>query len=238
MILFVLLAQPSSQGDTNVTLDDERLKDDVPKGLQKVELDLDDALFLEFEDKEEPATPPEPAEDVDPLASEAKHTADRAEEKPIWQRAWFLGIIGILFLLAGGIGTYVLTKAPVVVPSVTETAAPEPEPEETKPEETSHPERQFSLKPFVVEYQQGSKTRFLTYTFAIPYSNSILHHELETRTIHVRDAVYRQLKNSDLAFLDNPDNAEKVKNSTIAVINTVLQTGQISSIHIAEYVVH
>ena len=50
MILLILLAQPSPPGDANVALDDERLQDVVPKGLQKVELDLDDALFLEFEE--------------------------------------------------------------------------------------------------------------------------------------------------------------------------------------------
>jgi flagellar protein FliL len=72
MILFILLAQISPEGDKNVALDDERLQDSVPKGLQKVELDLDDALFLEFEEKEEEAeaTPveslPEPEEAAPP----------------------------------------------------------------------------------------------------------------------------------------------------------------------------
>ena len=95
MILPVLLAQPSSPEDSKVNLDRGGLREDIPRGLQKVELDLDDALFLEFEDKEEPApqslpAPQEEEETVQPVT------------RPFWKNPKVLIAVGVLLLAGAG----------------------------------------------------------------------------------------------------------------------------------------
>jgi flagellar protein FliL len=80
MTLLILLAQTPPAGDGKVAIDDERLQDGVPKGLQKVELDLDDALFLEFEEKEDVTT--STAIESLPEPEEAPGTAEPAEGSP------------------------------------------------------------------------------------------------------------------------------------------------------------
>jgi len=250
MILFILLAQPSREGAANVTLDDERLQDAVPKGLQKVELDLDDALFLEFEEKEE--TPPPPPELPEPEAPASVPQAD-VPAKGIRKKLWIFGIAAILCLLLGGGGAYFFMKSgpdtagkaddhvaeapqgeaaqPESAPAG-ENAAPEP-PAQAKPDASIT----YSLEKFQVEYAQDNQLRLLTCRLAIPGVTEIMRLELQAKSVFVRDGVYRYLKNSSLSFLNNPDNADKLKGDLVAVINRHLKSGQVSEIILEEYVV-
>ena len=250
MILFILLAQPSREGAANVTLDDERLQDAVPKGLQKVELDLDDALFLEFEEKEE--TPPPPPELPEP---ETPAIAPQAEvpAKGIRKKLWIFGVAAILCLLLGGGGTYFfmkssLEKAEEAGDQATgapqsQTASPESAPagENATPGPPAQAEPgtsiTYALEKFQVEYAQDNQLRLLTCRLSIPGVTEIMRLELQTKSVLVRDGVYRFLKNSSLSSLNNTDNAEKRKGDLVAVINRHLKSGQVSEIILEEYVV-
>jgi flagellar FliL protein len=60
---------------------------------------------------------------------------------------------------------------------------------------------------------------------------------MQTKSILIRDGIYRYLKNAPLSFLDNPDNSDKLKQDLARVINQHLKSGQVSEILIEEYVV-
>lgn len=250
MILFILLAQPSREGAANVTLDDERLQDAVPKGLQKVELDLDDALFLEFEEKEE--TPPPPPELPEPEAPPIEAKTD-APAKSIRKKLWIFGIAAILCLLLGGGGTYFFLKStpekageatyPAAQAPQSQAALQEPAPaaENASPASPAQGKPSasitYALEKFQVEYDQDNQLRLLTCRLSIPGVTEIMRLELQTKSVFVRDGVYRYLKNSSLSFLNNPDNAGKLKSDLVAVINRHLKSGQVSEIILEEYVV-
>ena len=252
MILLILLAQISPAGDKNVALDDERLQDSVPKGLQKVELDLDDALFLEFEEKEEEAetTPveslPEPEESAPP--SEQPETPARKNRKKLW----IFGIAAGLCLLLGAGGSYFFMKSDPPVPgeqtSTDAESTQEPQtPQDSAPAQVDSPEKAqaqkpeeiqaYSLEQFQIEYNLEGKIRFLTCRFSIPDTTPIMRAEILAKRVLIRDGIYRYLKNSPLFFLDTPQESEKLKTDITTVINQTLKSGQVSEILLEEYVV-
>lgn len=257
MTLFILLAQtPPPAGDGKVAIDDERLQDGVPKGLQKVELDLDDALFLEFEEKEDVATStaveslPEP--EVAPGDVEPVEGQPEASTKPRRKMVWMFGIAVILCLLLGAGGAYFFMKSGQPLPEEQAGAAPDGSPGENaatqsetagnlSAESTNAQQTEqllaFPLEAFQVAFTHDGKTRFLTSRFSIPDTTPIMRAELQAKKIFVRDGIYRYLKNSPLSFLDNPQESEKLKTDIAAVINQNIKSGQVSEILIEEYVV-
>ena len=246
MILPLLFAQTSPDGESNVTLDDERLQEGIPKGLQKVELDLDDALFLEFEEKEEEPEPepvPEPEDQAAPPAVQEQPAPARSRKKLL-----IFGVAAALCLLLGAGGAYFFMKSGTEQPE--EVAEPAPQPAEAEHADTaphkSTPEN-ATAKPvvlvahpmarFQVEYVLADQIRFLTCRLVVTNITELMRLELETKSVLVRDGVYRYLKNAPLSFLDNPANSDKLKKDLAKVINQHMKSGQIDEILIEEYVV-
>lgn len=256
MTLLILLAQTPPAGDGKVAIDDERLQDGVPKGLQKVELDLDDALFLEFEEKEDVTTStaieslPEPEEA--PGTGEPVEGSPEATTKSGRKKVLIFGIAIILCLLLGAGGAYFFMKSGSPPPEDQSEAAPESLPGENAATQTGAADGPsaastnaqqteqllaFPLEAFQVAYTLDGKTRFLTSRFSIPDTTPVMRAELQAKKIFVRDGIYRYLKNSPLSFLDNPQESEKLKTDIAAVINQNIKSGQVSEILIEEYVV-
>ncbi|SFL36380.1 flagellar FliL protein [Desulfomicrobium norvegicum] len=252
MILLILLAQISPEGDKNVALDDERLQDSVPKGLQKVELDLDDALFLEFEETEEEteATPLESLPEPEEAAPPSEQT--EAPAKKNRKKLWILGIAASLCLLFGAGGSYYFMKSDPPAPEEQNAKESESSPEQHAPEgsasdaveshenATVQPPEQieaYSLEQFQIEYNIDGKIRFLTCRFSIPDTTEIMRAEIQAKKLFIRDGVYRYLKNSPLFLLDTEQGSEKLKTDLAAVINQTLKSGQVSEILLEEYVV-
>ncbi len=253
MILFVVLALPSPPDDKNVSLDDERLQDAIPKGLQKVELDLDDALFLEFEEEEPPPAQPQP-EDED-AASAATEDADKEHTRrhglPLWKKKSFLALLG-LALLGIAASVFWLLKMPE---TGSETAQNASTPKKNAPAQTKPPtpidgvqgqggagsgharRRTYSFQPFVVEYVHENQTRFLTCQLSVPGTPGSLTQEMDAKTTPIRDGIFRFLKKTGVTDLSDPENEKRFKNELLAVINTFLENGQASDILIEGYVV-
>lgn len=241
MILPLLFAQTPPDGDSNVTLDDERLEEGVPKGLQKVELDLDDALFLEFEEKEEEPEPepePEPEEPSLPVPLETPPTSHPRRKLLI------LGVAAALCLLLGATAAYFFMKS--ATEPAEEIAEQAPRPEEaaqavapTTGNATAKPVVlvAYPMDRFQVEYALADQIRFLTCRLVATNLTELLRLEMQTKSILIRDGIYRYLKNAPLSFLDNPDNSDKLKQDLARVINQHLKSGQVSEILIEEYVV-
>ncbi|MDO4767263.1 MAG: flagellar basal body-associated FliL family protein [Pseudomonadota bacterium] len=239
MILPVLLAQPSSPEDSKVNLDRGGLREDIPKGLQKVELDLDDALFLEFEDKEEtaPQSLPAPQEEetVQPVA------------RPFWKNSRVLVAASVLLLVGVGSVAFFLPSPEEPVPQPAAPIPPPPRPEQEFPVSLQPrgfpdplpdlPAPVFAFDSFQVEHSQAGQVRLLTCRFGVPEANQTLTLEMREKNIILRDGVYRYLRNKPLAFLSNPANSDKIKADIVAVLNQSLQSGQVSSILFEEYAV-
>jgi flagellar FliL protein len=251
MILPILFAQPSPDGDANVTLDDERLQDTVPKGLQKVELDLDDALFLEFEEKEPPpATPAEPEPASEPKPEPARPDAPppakiRIRDKFTRNKLVIFAIAAALCLLLGASGAFLFMTSGLQPENLetqkgkNQTTAGEKH-DASSLDANSSAEGQIAVYPFdrfQVEYTVDSQVRFLICRFSIPDANAALRLELQNKDVVIRNGIYHYLKNAPVSFLNNSTNPEKLKTDIVAIINTFVTNGDVSSVHFEEYVV-
>ncbi|MBC7355381.1 MAG: flagellar basal body-associated FliL family protein [Desulfomicrobiaceae bacterium] len=229
-VLLSLMVPP--EADDKATLDTEKLTEDVPRGLQKVELDLDDALFLDVEEEEPKPKAPEPET---PPAAPQPESAPEPAKTPLWKRPLVLAAAGVLLFLLGGLAVYFLLPTQ-------EAAPPPPPPKEEKkpqkpPEEKPITLHTITFEPFMIEYDQNGTTRFLNCKFSISGIPDILEWEIRRKRIILRDAVYYYLRNKGLSFLSDTKNAEKLKEDILAVMNQYLGNGQIETLLIDEYVI-
>ena len=231
------LAPDSDAADKKAELDTEELSGNLPKASQKVELDLEDAPFLDEDDEEE--TPP--------LAPSGPTGAVSLEEAPRKKRelpAWLkdkrvlLGLAGLVVLIIG-LALFLLlrSKGP-------QEPAPPPEAAEQKPaEQAPVPEPEpaeitVQIEPFTVELTDGKgELRFLVCKFALVTKNPQLDFEIKQKMTILRDAVYYYLRNKNLTFLADKNNAEALKQDLLSVINQFLSSDQLETILIEQYLV-
>lgn len=209
----------------------------------KVELDLDDAPFLEEEEEEaapEPAKEPEPKKAAPaPAAPEKLSLKDRllSNKKKL--------------ILAGG-GAVVLLVAAVTVnvflfsgeeappPPV---AAPAPDPEVVLAAPKPLPEApvpQFTMQwePFWVELKDTEgAVRFLTCKFSVPTDNPILFTEMNAKGLILRDAIFYYLRNQPIISLRDEEKVQDLKSDLLTVMNEHLGSGKVSEILIEDYLV-
>lgn len=231
----VLLVPDDDLGDDNVgkaELDTEELTQNLPKEQQKVELDLEDAPFLDDDDDEDEE---EEEEVVEETALEEVSLDD--DEGPPWykKKPVIFGIIGGLVVIVAALAFFALKKAP----------RPEPPPEEpveqVQEEIPVEPEVQeflVTLDPFWVEQTDThGEIRFLVCQFTAVTENEKLSFEITQKTTILRDAVYYYLSNKDLTFLSDKNNAEALKRDVLSVMNQYLSQDRLESVLIEQYLV-
>lgn len=218
-------------------LDDSELSDDLPKALQKVDLDLDDAPFLEDEPEE---TPP-PAEETGPDDA----AVAPAPAKPKSKKKRFILIGLVVLLLGGGAAAYFLflkkPAAPPPPPPAVETPheeepppPPPPPPEPPAPK----PEIVLTMDPFLVELpDKAGRSRFLSIRFSAATTEHAAELEFKRNRIVVRDAVYYYLKNKSLEFLTDKNNTEALKKDVLSVINQFIGPQSLDNLIIEDYLV-
>ncbi len=217
------------QSQENVNLDQADQGQDRSK--EKVELDLDDAPFLD-EDAEEESGEQEKEEEKEQEAGEEEEEKTR----PFWKRWWFLGAASVLLLLiAGGILTFFLAKEPTP-PAKSESSEKKQTKKATK-EPKNKTEEDIDLKEFWIPHSTDNGTVFLTCKFTLSTSKEKLAWEIKRKNLIIRDAIYYYLKNKELLFLRNKDNAEKLKKDILSVINQYLSNGQINNLLIEKYLI-
>jgi flagellar FliL protein len=233
-----MVADDSLDSQVKAKLDDSELSDDLPKALQKVDLDLDDAPFLEDEAEEE--TPP-PAEE----AAASPFDEPEAQAKPS-RKKLFIIIGAVAFVLVAGVAAYFLfLKKTAPPPPPQETSAPAeeappPPVAPTPPPEPPAPKREIvmPMEPFLVELTDaGGRTRFLTIRFTAVTQEPSVELEFKRNRIVVRDAVYYYLKNKNLAFLTDKNNAEALKKDVLSVINQFVGAQPLDNLLIEDYLV-
>lgn len=217
-------------------LDDTELNIASPKALQKVELDLDDAPFLEEEPEPEPQAPelsiaPPASEDAPPPVI------------PLWKRKKVVlsGAGLLLFLIILGTWFFIFRPTPgeQPPPPVEETKAPEapaPPPEPEAPPQP--PEVALPLAPFLVEKTDDKGgARLVTIKIKIIYREERLGRELELKSFPLRDGLYYNLKNKTLHELTDKNNAEPLREELRGVVNNYLNSGQIETVLFDELLV-
>ena len=222
----------SLESPVKAKLDDTELSDDLPKALQKVDLDLDDAPFLDDE--------PEEAAPTD--APTAAPSPVQPQEGGRSRKKLFLLLGAALSLIAAGAAAFFLLKKPAPAPVVEQAppveapplpkAPPPPEPPQPKPEIV------MTMDPFLIEMtdQQGH-TRFLTIRFTAVTNEPVAELEFKRNTIVVRDAVYYYLKNKSMEFLTDKNNTETLKKDVLSVINQFVGAQPLDNLLIEDYLV-
>lgn len=213
--------------DDKATLDQGELS--LARSTQKVELDLDDAIFLddddELEAEQEPSSPHPPAS-ADSLDDEP------APLQPFWKKTWvLLGLVGFLLVATGTTTWFVFRPKPPAAPPA-EVKKPQTVQKEAPPKLS---EFTILLQPFLVEHDIKGKNRFLSCQFSLPVKGDLLKWEINKKKIILRDALYYYLKNKDILFLADKKNVTKLKTDLLSIVNQYLGSGQVEEILIQEY---
>lgn len=186
----------------------------------KVELDLDDAPFLEPD-------PPEPEEEqagADDTSVPATAAAGEKETPPKKSRKKLALILAgagvVLFLGALAAAYFVFLK---------DTTPPEPEPEvevvvipSTPPELPVAPVSKFNISwpPFWVEVKDPEgEVRFIYCKFTLVTDNQRIAYQVTNKNTVLRDAVYYYLRNKEYSFLADLRQLDVLKSEVLNIIN-------------------
>lgn len=194
--------------------------------LKKVELDLDDAPFLQAEEPEET---PAPRDDDVPATADAPAAGGKRKKLLIAGAA-----AGVLLLVAAAAVWWFVFRTP-----------PPPPPEAPKPEVVvvpstppaqSAPEIIKEFAPFVIPTQdaQGG-TRFLVCKFSAIIRNEGTSREMDERMLSLRDAIYYYLRSKESAFLMDAHNGPEIKKDLLGVLNDYMTQGNIEDILFESY---
>lgn len=224
--------EPEESGQPKAQLDDS----EASKATQKVDLDLDDAPFLEDEDEDEEELALE--EEAPPLLGEEEEEEPKLGLKALLTNKMVLIFIGIILILLAVI-IFLVAKDPEPTP------APEPEPvveevvqEEPEPEIVEIPEILIRLDPFLIEQRgKDNKIRFLEVRVVVSTPDEGLARQFKQETYTVRNALYYYLKNKDLQFLSEEKNSDKLKKELLAIINQYMGFGQFETLLFDQYLV-
>lgn len=198
------------------------------KAGRKVDLDLDDAPFLEDEEEQEVALE-EPPEEREVLK-------DRGVKKPLpaflKKKSFYLG---------GAVGLLIALIAFFAIPR----GAIPPPPPPAEPEKPAAPievkkggETLVRLDPFWIEQRdEENNIRFLVARLNFSTDNEQLAKNFVQETITVRNALYYYLKNKDLEFLSDETNGDKLKKDLLAVVNQYMGAGRFETVLFEQYLV-
>lgn len=216
-------SQPKAQ------LDDS----EASRATQKVDLDLDDAPFLEDEEEDEEIE----VEEETPLMQELDE-----EPKPglaaLLKNKLVIIFAGVILILLGVI-IFLVLREPEAPPPPPPPPVEEVQPEETVPEVVEEtPDILIRLDPFLIEQRdKDGEIRFLEVRIVVSTSDDGLSRQFKQETYAVRNALFYYLKNKDLQFLSDKENSEKLKNELLAIINQYMGFGQFETLFFEQYLV-
>lgn len=218
-------------GQPKAQLDDS----EASKATQKVDLDLDDAPFLEDEDEEEEEIAFE--EDETPLLEEEKEKTG-FDLKALFRNKLVLAFIGVILILIIVI-VFLLIREPETPPPPPPPPPVEKTTEEVIPEVVEEtPEILIRLDPFLVEQRdKDNKIRFLEVRVVVSTLEDGLARQFKQETFTVRNALFYYLKNKDLQFLSDKNNSDKLKKELLAIINQYMGFGQFETLLFEQYLV-
>ncbi len=223
-------------GDEKARLDESDLDPtaEVPRALQKVELDLDDAPFLEEEEEEE--EPEELAEAEAPREIGVEEKKRRLALPPFLRNKKVVFALAGVLLLIIGLLLFLLLR-PKKEPAPAEEALPAAE-QPVAPQEPEAKEIPVAFSEFWVEkVDSAQKVRFLHFSFSVVTRSPAAEREIMAKTLILRDAVYYYLRNKDYAFLSDTENLETLKSDLLSVMNKFIGSDQLQVLLIDKYLV-
>lgn len=214
-----------------------------PQAGVKVELDIDDAPFLE----EEEAPEEKPADEAAPDPLPAPPPEPKKAEAP-GRLAAFFANKKRLYIIAGGLVLLLVTplllmvvlsgkKEPEAPPPVEpqRITAPAAPPREDAP---AGPAFLYRADGFFVPLKGGEgEPRFLRCDFAVPTDNPQLFAELSAKNIAVRDSIYYYLSNKPLSFLTDQKSRQTLRLDLISVVNEHVSAEKIQDLYIENYLI-
>ncbi len=226
-------AGSSSREAEDMQLDEMEVDPKSSRAQKKVELDLDDAPFLDWSEDDE-----EEAEETDPEAWKEEEAGEQDDERSaLSRRKWvLLGSVSGLLLLGLALVLIWMAKSPEST-SKSASRMQGRAASETRGEKQQAEGKKLDLRPFWVEYKQGDRLRYLHFEFALGLDQAGLAWEVKRKIPLLRDGVFYYLKNKGLAFLSEKENVQQLKEDLRGVLNQNLSQGQIKDILIQRYVV-
>lgn len=223
-----------SDAEEKVRLDDQELEAYESRAEQKVDLDLDDAPFLDWEEEEEGQETTE----SEPPAKEETATPDKSDEQPADSRQrrkwlWILSPVLLLMFLSAVFFIFPWWQD-------REPAAPEPEPDlsvERIPQEVVDTRELVHMEPFWVEHELADQVRFLEVELTLSLKDQELVREIDRKMPVLRDALYYFLRQNELVFLTEESRAENLRSDLAEVLNQRLSAGQVDDVFIQNYLV-
>jgi flagellar protein FliL len=198
-----------------------------PEGAKKVELDLVDAPFLE--QRHFVAAEPAPPRTKRPISTDHRPTEqtetddpEQAEERAAPKK---LPLLHLASALAAAL-VLITIAIFLFLPSSRQSTLP--------PGEIPH---LVALEPFFIEQQGTDGLRFLQCRFTLPAGAAELEHEIRTKQLLIRDALYQYLTSREPAFLTREEETVTLKGDLLTVINQFLTSGRLQDILINEYVI-
>lgn len=216
----------SKPGDSDVMLDTS----ETSRATQKVDLDLDDAPFLEEEEEAKPE-PPKHKEAVSFAPSEDEKSAPADRKKLI-----IIGVAALVLVLALGFAIKFLFFKGKAAP--TDDKAGQSAFQDNNTQAPELPEVQVRLEPFWVEQKgEDDEVRFLIARILLGTHEPKIAKEFEGRMMSARNAIFYYLKNKDVQFLADEKNAEKLKTELLLIVNQHVSDGKFETLLFEEYVV-
>lgn len=201
--------------------------DNAPVAVKKVELDLDDAPFLQTEEKT-----PAKAEVPEDLEDRSEEEEKRKRRKKLIILSALIGGV-VLIVVAIALWWFFFRTPPPAPPS-----APEPEvivvPSTPAPVGDQEIVREFA--PFIVPtIGPDGKTGFLICRFSAISKDEVVNQEVQQQLLPLRDAIYYYLRSKDNAFLVDARNAPEIRRDLLSVFNDYLTQGKLEDIVFESY---
>ena len=233
----------NSSEDNNVQIDDEEISESSVKSNQKVELDLDDAPFLEWEeDSGEEEGAGEGQKEVVQGEKEAEEE-DKKSKKSVFElikKWWWVGAsaLGLLLIIAASlyITSAVDTKDKEGTDKEESTVVELEESEKSKTNQTKQMQ-QVSLEPFWVVYDTKDNFRQFHLGIDLSIKGKDPAWELEKKIPVIRDSLYYFLKNKQIQEISDKDNISELKKEIQTVVNNNLSNGKVDKVLIQKYLV-
>lgn len=193
---------------------------------KKVELDLDDAPFLQADEKPEP--PANIADDVSPAEDAAMLAARRRRKRIIIAAAAVLAV-----LVAVAVWWFFIRTPP---PPPPDSPAPDVVVVPSTPAPTGPHDIVQAFSPFIVPTDNADGTaNFLVCKFSAITTDPKVQQEMNQKMIPLRDAIYFYLRGKDSAFLLDARNGEAIKKDLVSVFNDYLSQGKLEDIVFESY---
>ena len=194
----------------------------VDAPVRKVELDLDDAPFLQVD---EPPPPPAPVEETTP--------EPEGQGKGKRKKIIIIAAAAALVLIAAAVWWFFFRTPPPPPP-----APPEPEvivvpsiPANLEPGDIVQ-----EFAPFVVPLGDNIKdASFLVCKFAAITKDPTVKQEMTRQELPLRDAIYFYLRGKDATFILDARNGEAIKKDLLSVFNDYLSQGKLEDIVFESY---